>query len=249
MTTSKSHNIDPKDWKKRGEQKRKIIFDWLCTFHYSNVHIMMQLLGLKQGTNNKYFKRLVDDELLIKLDLPTLRKPVYLLHKNALSLLGSDPRVVNYSVDYRRISASLARHHIATQQAIVNRKHEYRKITPERFMKVKGVKVPDALLKSDEKILALETELSYKQTKRIYMAFADHARSFRDKKYSNIEYVFEDETMRDYYQKLFNEPHWPVYRYNKTKRKYELDDNKFSPSSLDGFVDAMKFTTEKLIYE
>jgi hypothetical protein len=242
-------DLKPSEWSKRGEEKRKIILEWLCLFHYSNQSVLMQLLGLNHRNNSAYFKRLTNQQLIVSVDLPTLKKPAFMLHRNSLALLGYFPHVAGYSFEPRRISASLSRHHIAVQRTVLNRMHNYDSVTPERLMRERGKKIPDALLIKGEIITALEVELSYKSKSKIFLAFTDHARAFRDKKYQFIEYVFVDATMRDYYFSIFNEERWPVFRLNSAKNKYVEDKEMFSPASLPGFKESMKFVVEDVLHD
>jgi hypothetical protein len=172
-----------------------------------------------------------------------------MLNANSVSLLGSFPDAGTYSTDERRVSASLARHHLAVQRAVLNRQIQWDKVIPERLMKERGKKIPDAVLIKGDKKTALEVELTQKTRSKIFLAFTDHARAFRDGGYHAIEYVFDDAQMCKTYQTIFDEERWPVFRYSKEKKRYVEEKEMFSPSSLPGFKEAMKFTVERLMYD
>lgn len=239
----------PQNKRERGEEKKKIIFEWICLFHYSNQSILMELLGLKHPNNSTYFKKLDDAGLLQRLTLPTLRNQVFLLSRNSLSLLTGYQYSGQYSTDPRRVSASLARHNLAVQRAIITRRHLWTEVIPERLLKERGKKVPDAILIKDGIKTALEIELTLKTKNKIYLAFTDHARAYRDGIYKHVVYVFDDVRMRDTYQAIFDEESWPVFRFNQAKKRYVEDTEKFNPKLLPGFRESVRFEVEKLLHD
>ncbi|WKB50500.1 hypothetical protein [Eleftheria terrae] len=233
----------------RGEEKLRAVLLWICRFHYSNAAVMMQLLGLKHFTNVTYFSRLVSKGLLKRIEIPTLRRPVYMLTPAGLSTLEGVPEAAYYHVDERRIAASLARHSLAVQRAVLNRRSSWDRVVPERLLKERGKKIPDAVLMSGEAKTALEVELTYKTRTKIYLAFTDHARAIRDGAYAKVEYVFVDPVMRDSYRSAFEEELWPVYRWNEKTRRYDRDREMFRPDSLKGLKEAVTFTVEDLPHD
>ena len=209
----------------------------------------MELLGLAHFTNSNYFKRLVDKGLLKRVDIPTLRRPVLMLTSTGLSLLEGMPEAALYHLDDRRIAASLARHSLAVQRAVIRRRSTWDSVVSERLMRERGKKIPDALLVGQAGETALEVELTYKTALKIYLGYADHARALRDKRYSRVEYVFADRAMCGYYQRLFDEKQWPVYRWNEKTRHYDKEKGSFPPDSLPGLRESVTFTVEELPHD
>lgn len=239
----------PQNKRERGEEKKKIIFEWICIFHYSNQAILMELLGLKHPNNSAYFKKLDDAELIQRLTLPTLRNQIFMLSRNSLSLLTGFEYAAQYSTDPRRVSASLARHNLSVQRAILSRRRLWDTVIPERLLKERGKKVPDAILILGNIRTALEIELTLKTKNKIYLAFTDHARAFRDGVYNKVIYVFNDERTRNTYQSVFDEEAWPVFRFNQAKKRYVEDAEKFNPKLLPGFKESVSFEVEKLLHD
>lgn len=236
----------PADPRERGIQKLDLVLRWLCLFHYSNVAVLMDLLGLKHFTNSSYFKRLADRNLVKRVDVESLRRPVYMLTATGLAILEGVPEVAQYHLDDRRIAPSLARHTLAVQRAVLRRRSEWVSVIPERLIRQRGKKVPDAILRGVNFATALEVELTYKTRMKIYLGFVDHARALRDKKYERVVYVFKDKVMRDAYQRDFDERKWPVYRWNEKSRHYDLDKEMFMPDSFSGLRESISFVVEDL---
>ena len=209
----------------------------------------MQLLGLEHFTNSAYFKRLVDKGLLKRVEVPTLRRPVLMLTSNGLSMLEGVPEAAQYHLDDRRIAASLARHSLAVQRAVLARRAAWTHVVPERLIRERGKKVPDALMVGPEGTTALEIELTYKTTMKVYLGLADHARALRDGRYQRVEYIFADAVMRAHYQRMFDEKKWPVYRWNEKTRHYDLDKEMFVPDRMTGLRDSVTFTVEELPHD
>ena len=239
----------PQNKRERGEEKKKIIFEWICIFQYSNQAILMELLGLKHPNNSAYFKKLDDSELLQRLTLPTLRNQIFMLSRNSLSLLTGFEYAGQYSTDPRRVSASLARHNLAVQRSILSRRALWDSVIPERLLKERGKKVPDAILIKDNIKTALEIELTLKTKNKIYLAFTDHARAYRDGLYNKVIYVFDNQRVRDTYQAVFDEEAWPVFRFSQAKKRYVEDAEKFNPKLLPGFKESVSFEVEKLLHD
>ncbi|RZI40350.1 hypothetical protein EGT07_23700 [Herbaspirillum sp. HC18] len=244
----------------RAREKTEIVFDWLVRFHYSNAAILMQLLGLNHAANLAYFRKLVSKGLLKSVDVSTVRKPVLMLSAAGLSMLENNPLASRYNWDERRIAASLTRHHLAVQVAVLNRREKWDAATPERLIKEVGRKIPDAVIAKDGIKTALEIELNYKSKQQIYIGLIDHIKAIRDGKYSRVEYVFTDETMRNYYRSAFDESEWPIYRWDEKAKRYKQDTyfdaekTGFLPQVLDaGSIPEIKetfdFVTEGLQYE
>ena len=236
----------PENTRERGEEKLRLLLDWMCRFHYSNVALLMQLLGLNHPSNRVYFQRLIAKEFIKRVDLPTLRRPVLMLTASGLSLLEGVPETAEYNVDERRITASLARHGLAVQRAVLNRRGDWNTVIPQRLMRQRGRKVPDAMLEKDGLRTALEVELTYKTRLKIYVALADHARAIRDSRYERVEYVFTNPAMCQSYKGLFDEKRWPVYRWNERTRHYDKDEEMFLADSFAGLREAVTFTVEEL---
>jgi hypothetical protein len=244
----------------RAREKTEIILNWLVKFHYSNAAILMTLLGLHHPANLAYFRKLVEKGLLKSVDISTVKRPVLMLSAAGLSMLENNPLTTQYNYDDRRIAASLTRHHLAVQVAVLKRRDQWESVIPERLIRAVGKKMPDSLLVKEDIRTALEIELNYKSKQQIYLGFIDHVRAIRDNKYARVEYIFTDKTMRDYYQRMFEEAEWPIYRWDVRTKRYkketyfDADKSDFLPQvfaleSIPGIREMFVFTVEELRYE
>jgi len=156
-----------------------------------------------------------------------------------------------YNPDPSKINLTLVPHDLSVQKAVLNRMSSLTDHKPERLLGREGesrVKIPDALVSADGlHHTAIEVELTAKTDKRMYMALIDHLRAMRDERYHAVEYVFTKPSLRDYYKQRFDRPEWPVYRFNKEKRRWFEADKLFTPS--DDIRDRFKFTHESLLKE
>lgn len=231
----------------RWEEKVFIVLDWLSRFHYSNAAIMMELLGLKHPANRAFFSKLAKKKLYLKqVDLTTLRRPVYMLTREGLSMLPPTPITARYNTDHRRISAANARHNLMVQRVALNRRHLLGDVMPERLINKTDKKIPDLMIRGQDTTV-FEVELNYKSKPKIYIGLLDHFRSLRDGAYHKVEYVFLDAAMRDYYLALFNSTDWPVYKWDEKSRHYMLVPNAaFDPNNDAATRSAFSFTLESL---
>jgi hypothetical protein len=206
--------------KERGSEKIKAVIGWLYEFDFSTRQILCELLGLDgHRGQGAFFKRLLDMGLIEPMRSPLIRHHVY-----QLSDAGRELALLNIQSDSihtrrRQASPAVQIHDLTVQAAAMRRKDGLISALSERHISTGAQgKVPDALLIYENKKIALEVELTHKNSARIYYNFLCHLRNINNDEYSSVEYVFPTQVLADNYKAKFLTEIWPIYKPDQNRR-------------------------------
>jgi len=236
----------------RALEKREYVLCWLAEFHYSTRRVIAEALGLRAEGQGGFFKRLERDNLVRSVQVPTILERLILLTPNGLEHARAlTARATSYTTEPSKITSSTVIHNLSVQLAALRMQRDVRKIMFERHLEfATRIKLPDAVVETDSGRLALEVELTHKNTARIYRAFIDSIQNIKEGHYARVRYIFHRKLLLDHYFELFRAPTWPYYdREPKSHRLIRVirDGNPFSIDSTDPRIQSMfEFTQEDL---
>ena len=231
------------------EEKRRLVLDWLLEFQFSSVELLARRLGLTYHSSYKFFRALLDDQIIQYFKSVHTNQARYLmLAKAGIDLL----QVAGRDVAHAQTQASRLNryahllHDLAVQAAVLKRLAHYDEVIwdkhivlPDQFEK------PDALLHSPKHSwVALEYERWRKETKRIYLSFMNHVRALIKRHYSGVYYLFDREQDLVHYQTLFAARAWPEYDYNRKTGKITAAGTHFQPDAIERLRDCFLFIHE-----
>ncbi len=231
------------------EEKRRLVLDWLLEFQFSTVDLLARRLGLTSHSSYKFFRSLLDDQIIQQFKSVHTHQARYLMLAKAgvdlLQVAGRDVAHAHTQPSRLTRYAHLM-HDLAVQHAVLTRLEHYDEVIwdkhitiPEQFEK------PDALLHSPKHYwVALEYERWRKEDKRIYLSFMNHARALIKRHYSGVYYLFDREPDLVHYQTLFAAPAWPEYNYNRTTGKITPAGTHFTPDTIERLRDCFLFIHE-----
>jgi hypothetical protein len=207
----------------RAGEKRETVLWWLSTFHYSTRSVLSRSLGIDTGGQYKFFKGLVTADLVRPFSIPIVREELFLFTERALV----------YNVDPARIGSARVKHNLSVQLACLSFTNDYSLITSDRHLDFTDrIKLPDAIVSLPEQNIALEVEMTHKNTPRIFRAFYDSVSNIKAGYYGHVQYIFPNDTLRLAYLRHFNQPAWPVFERNKTTHMLRQKTSNGVPQTL-----------------
>lgn len=209
-----------KSSKNRGTEKIKLVINWLYEFDFSTRQILCELLGLDgHRGQGGFFKKLLDDGLIELMPSPLIRHHVYRLTDAGRELAYMNVAEDSQHARRRAVSPAVQIHDLTVQQAALRRKDGLLNAISERHISTGTAgKVPDALLIYETHRVALEVELSHKNSARVYYNFLCHLRNINNDEYTHVEYVFPNQVLADNYKAKFLAPSWPIYKPDHNRR-------------------------------
>ncbi len=231
------------------EEKRRLVLDWLLEFQFSSVDLLARRLGLTSQSSYKFFRSLLDDQLIQHFKSVHTHQARYLMLAKAgvdlLQVAGRD--VAHAHTQPSRLNRyGHLMHDLAVQRAVLTRLAHYDEVIWDKHITIpEQYEKPDALLHSPKNYwVALEYERWRKETKRIYLSFMNHARALIKRHYSGVYYLFDREQDLVHYQTLFAAQAWPEYHYNRTTGKITLAGTHFQPDTIECLRDCFLFIHE-----
>ena len=231
------------------EEKLRLVLDWLLEFQFSSVDLLAQRLGLTYQSSYKFFRALLDDQIIQHVKNVHTHQARYLMLTKAgvdlLQVAGRD--VAHAHTQPSRLNRySHIMHDLAAQRAVLKRLDLYDEViwdkhitAPDQYEK------PDALMHSPKNYwVALDYERWRKEDKRIYLSFMNHARALIKRHYSGVYYLFDREPDRVYYQTLFAAQAWPEYHYNRKTGNITPAGTHFQPDTIERLRDCFLFIHE-----
>ncbi len=216
------------DKRARYIEKRNFVLHWLLEFQISTPTIICQAMNLNRVGQGRFFLSLKNTGLFTFFKNPLISGEVIILSfegKKYSAMLSQKSEY--YTATTSRVVSSTTVHNLCVQSAIINRKLSSLPFAfkYERFlMKIDKNKRPDAIYDNKGELVALEVELTQKNSKRIYLAFLEHVALMKEGLYNKVEYVFPTESLCEIYKKRFLQPTWPYFfRDNHGKIKPRLD--------------------------
>lgn len=200
--------------KARNDEKVNAVLRWLFQFDVSTRKLLCAMLGLSTDRGQgAFFARLIDLGLIELTHSPLIRHHVYRLTNQgwewAIMRFGFDA-----STSKRRyISPAVQVHDLTVQKMVIERMDGLVNYFAERHIHTgKAGTMPDALLEYQDHSVALEVELSHKNTARVYYTYLSHLRNIKEGKYQKVLYVFSNPDLLETYRDRFLAKSWPVYK-------------------------------------
>lgn len=214
--------------KKRTDEKRLAVLKWLYQFNVSTQRLLATMLGVDERGQYQFFSRLRSSGLVETFQHEALgRELLYRLSGEGMAVAAMHH---GYAlIKPQKVSHQVLMHDLTVQAAVVRRltlidggaggESPLIDFVSERQngAPINGKK-PDTLLTYAAHKLALELELSHKNSARVYYNYLSHLKNIRDKHYGAVAYVFTSERLRNLYEAKFSEPTWPIYAIGKNNR-------------------------------
>ena len=231
------------------EEKLRLVLDWLLEFRVSSVELLAQRLGLTYHGSYKFFRSLLDDQIIQHFNSVHLRHARSLmLTRTGAAILQAAGRDISKALTTpaRLTRYSHILNDLAVQRAVLKRLDHYDEVIWDQHLALPDqFENPDVLLHSPKNYwVALDYERWRKEDKRIYLAFMNHARALIKRHYSGVYYLFDREADLVYYQTLFAAQAWPEYHYHRKTGKITLAGTHFKPDTIERLRDCFLFLHE-----
>lgn len=231
------------------EDKIKIVLDWLLEFRFSSIELLSLRLGSNKVNMNRFFNQLIDEGVIqLFKNANTKNERYVMLTAIGVSYLEAYGRNTEKAVTRVQLLGKYSQilHDISVQYAVLKRLSNYSEVIADRNIPLdKYNDRPDALLLANKNYwVAIEYERWRKANNRIYYSLNCHAQSIINKRYSVVIFLFELESDKLHYEKLFNQEAWECYRKNKKNLKFEKLHEQFKPDSYTGLRQCFKFLHE-----
>ena len=230
-------------------EKRRLVLDWLLEFQFSSVDLLARRLGLTAQSSYKFFRALLEDQIIQHFKSVHTNQSRYLMLTKAvvdlLQVAGRDVAHAHTQTSPLNRYAHLV-HDLAVQHAVLTRLDHYDEVIwdkhitlPEPFDK------PDALMHSPQHYwVALDYERWRQDDPRIYRSFMNHARALITRHYSGVYYLFDRESDLVHYQTLFAAQAWPEYHYHRQTGNITPAGTHFQPDTIEHLRDCFLFLHE-----
>jgi predicted transcriptional regulator len=241
----RAYNNEPR---KRASEKITTILDMLVQFHHSTRELLLLRLGLNINSHHAYFKNLENKGIIRRVAVFSIKSRfVYMLTPLGKEMAAEKmlDNVINYSIDITKINHSSLRHDLAVQKAVIERLKEYDKFTAEKYLPnliFFDKKKPDACLEKNDEKTMFEIELTAKSDQRIFRAFTSHAQALINLNYHKVKYIFQSETLKNYYLERFNQEFWPIYQQNQ--RGIWVKQGDLNPNNHENLRDCFDFIAD-----
>ena len=231
------------------EEKRRLVLDWLLEFQFSSVELLAQRLGLTCQSSYRFFRSLLDDQIIQHVKSVHTNQVRYVrLTKAGVDLLQVAGRDVAHAhTQPSRLNRyAHIMHDLAVQRAVLKRLDLYDEVIWDQHINLpEQCDNPDVLLHAPKGYwVAFEYEHWRKEDKRIYLSFMNHARALIKRHYSGVYYLFDREPDLVHYQTLFAAPAWPEYQYNRKTGKITPTGTHFQPDAIERLRDCFLFIHE-----
>ena len=231
------------------EEKLRLVLDWLLEFRVSSVELLAQRLGLTYQSSYKFFRSLLDDQIIQHF------KSVHTHHARYLMLTPTGAAILqDAGRDISKALTTTSRlnryshimHDLAVQRVVLKRLDHYDEVIWDKHITLPDqYEKPDALLHSPKNYwVALDYERWRKEDKRIYLAFLNHAKALVKRHYSGVYYLFDREHDLLHYQTLFAAQERPEYQYNRKTGKITLAGTHFQPDAIEHLRECFLFIHE-----
>jgi len=231
------------------EEKLRLVLDWLLEFQFSSVDLLARRLGLTSQSSYRFFRSLLDDQIIQYFKSVYTHQVRYLMITKArvdvLQVAGRD--VANAHTQPSRLNRyAHLMHDLAVQRAVLKRLDHYDEVIWDKHINIpEQYEKPDALLHSPKHYwVALEYERWRKEDKRIYLSFMNHARALIKRHYSGVYYLFDRESDLVFYQTLFAAQAWPEYTYHRQTGNITPTGTHFQPDAIECLRDCFLFIHE-----
>ncbi|MDO7359574.1 replication-relaxation family protein [Acinetobacter baumannii] len=232
------------------QEKIKITLLWIYEFKFTNTKVVEILLGIDGRHARTFIKNLVEKDFLFLFKNKNLDGKNYFY---GLTQFGIEYLQYNGLLDdtaKRKNISSLQKsmsivHDLVVQKYIALNISNYKEVFSEsslyHFLKKEQILADAIVVLEDGMRIAIEYERWAKTKDRIYFNFYRHYENiFIHDHYDGCIYLFENDIIKNTYQKLFDQDHWVRYKLNKTTSKLymltETFDTKKDQNIKDAFI-------------
>ncbi len=220
--------------------KKRLILDWLLEFRFSSFEILAERIGQSRINASRFFSSLISTGVISAFTNIHTGKTRYAhLTSEGLYYLKSIDRNVDHAVIREKSLGNYSQimHDLMVQKIILKRLANYDEVISDRNISFGDYSNrPDALFKSESKgntiWSAIEFERWRKEKKRIYIAFMNHVAHIKQRRYAGVIYFFQNDLDCSYYQGLFDESSWPLYKRKSGSGKITTLNGSFFPDEL-----------------
>ncbi|MGP4944099.1 hypothetical protein [Pseudoalteromonas nigrifaciens] len=235
-------------------EKEKLVLRWLLFFDYTNRKIISSLLGVKDGGLSSFYRSLNKKNYILMVQDPisiSANKLIILTKSGfdyALTLNDDiDVEVLKYK---KTIPPTMVRHQIKLQSYLVSMNIDSYSVVSDKLLRKRfnnnNSIIPDCIAVIDGERIGVEMELTRKKPSRIYYKFEMQVNSIisNESVCAKFIYVFENKSMRDNYQRLFDEEKWPLIEMFRSRYlQKESSESEFSFTLNDSIRSKFKFIT------
>lgn len=209
-------------------EKEKMLLRWLLFFDYTNRKIVSNLLGVKDGGLSNFYRSLISKKYIEMVQDPISisANKIILLTKSGFeyAITINDDIDIESIKHKKTIPTTMVRHQIKLQLYLVGEGlNSYTvvsdKLLRKRFNNNNSV-IPDCIAVIDGERVGIEMELTRKKPARIYFKLEQQVNSVAENKdsvCSSFIYVFDNKSLRDNYQRLFDLDKWPLIEMSKSR--------------------------------
>lgn len=204
----------------RGTEKELETLRWLYFWDFSSRSLLAQRLGYaNERGQGAFFKRLAQKGLIAELPTIVVRHGLYQLTPDGRAIAAAHWHQGDLVAPRARLSPAMQLHDLTAQQFVIRHGGPFSDFVTERYLLDGGRhKAPDVILTYPTERVAIEVELSHKNTARLYYGFWQHLTNIRDGLYSRVRYVFTNAALCENYRKKCLAPEWPVYFFSQARQ-------------------------------
>jgi hypothetical protein len=234
------------------QKNREDALNYLFKWRYTSFDILKLNAGIKATSGGQFIKKMIEQKLITKVFVPTLKKEALTLTGAGLAVAADSALAeAEKHTSYLRIPSTQARHHLYVQRVMLNRKTGATEIHPENPLPhvdedTSHQKVTDVMYMKNMAWHAVEVELVRKSTPKIMVAYDAFAQAINYEQISEVEYVFAHEAVHRLYVELFNKPEWQLYKWDARSKQYKPTTKTPVASRI---REKFKFTLEKHVYD
>ncbi|NQD63309.1 hypothetical protein HP459_18190 [Enterobacter sp. CM29] len=192
------------------EKRRRVIL-WLAKFGFSTRDLLSRMLNVNVNGQGDFFKRLADEGITKETYVPGTRKRVLTLSNDGIeeAKLSNPTLAVR---QFRRFPLHTLIHSYSIQSFLTAQKGIKDFYSETELAKEKYERRPDLLIiNSNDVKIAVEIELTQKDTNRIYHNFYAHSLDWQKGRFDHVMYLFTSAEVQKNYAELYDKNPWPKF--------------------------------------
>lgn len=215
-------------------EKMERLVRWLADFDYSTGDLIAACMGVVSRGQTEFFKKMIEDNVIVRDYIPGTRLTVYSLGGNGYDLASMYCPELTIREKKKKPSLITLVHTFSVQALIIGLLPDIQSYKSEKSLQALNLaRRPDAIVtKKDGKRVAIEVEINRKNTDKIYFNYVNHIRDIKSQHYDSVEYYFNDQVVCDIYTAIYNTPRWPVFKKNPTGGRLIKLDSSFDPEAV-----------------
>lgn len=234
-------------------EKEKLLLRWLLFFDYTNRKIVSILLGVKDGGLSNFYRTLIKRNYIEMVQDPisiSVNKVIILTKSGFEHAITINDDIDLDSMRHKRtIPPTMLRHQIKLQNYLVNIGLDSYSVVSDKLLRKRfnnnNSIIPDCIGVIDGERVGVEMELTRKKPARVYFKLEQQVNTLMNNKdsiCSKFIYVFDNKSLRDSYQRLFDCDKWPLIEMSKSRYyQRESSESDFAFSLNENIRDKFKF--------